>query len=369
DIAMALPAIFRAKRAVIVGDPNQLRHYSFVSRAQQFELQKKFELPKDKIFDYRNRSILDLYISKVTKQEQVSFLREHYRSTPSLIEFSNQKFYDGQLEIIKSTPKHTSHNQIELINVNGFRDKKGVNEIEALAVIGKLKSIIEQYKNSHRPPSIGIISPFNSQISYINKLLKDHFELDTLKKYNLLCGTPYTFQGSEREIVLLSFCVCDKSHPSAFIHANKPEVLNVAVTRAKSFQYVFKSMPDEFCNKESLLFDYFRFIKTFSHVGEQEPEKDEFQKEVVLELEKKNFDEIKCGYPVAGSLLDILIVHNNQNYFIDLIGYPGIYREAFSIERYKALGRTGIKCLPLHYSYWKKNKKASIERIESLIND
>jgi len=368
DVALALPAIYRAKRAVIVGDPNQLRHYSFVSKAQQFELQKKHGLPHDKIFDYRNRSILDLYIAKVTRQEQVSFLREHFRSTPSLIEFSNKKFYDGQLEVIKSTPKHTTHKQIELIDVvGGERNSKGINEVEAEALIAKLRELINTHNNSRTLPSIGIISPFSSQVNYINKLLRDNFELEVLKKYKLLCGTPYSFQGSEREIVLLSFCVCDQSHPSAFIHANKPEVLNVAITRAKSFQYVFKSVSDEFSNKESLLFDYFRFIKNFSHLGDEEPEKDEFQREVLLELEKKKFDEIKCGYPVAGSLLDILITHNNQNYFIDLIGYPGIYREAFSLERYKTLGRTGIKCLPLHYSYWKKNKKASIQRVVKLI--
>lgn len=363
DVALALPAIFRAKRTVIVGDPNQLRHYSFVSKAQQMGLQRKFNLASDKIFDYRNRSILDLYISKVERQEQVSFLREHFRSSPSLIEFSNQKFYEGRLEVIKSTPKHTNNRQIELIDVGGRRDAKGVNQIEAEAVIAKMLEIVARHEEKGAKPSIGIISPFNSQVSYINKLLKENFELHILKSFKVLCGTPYNFQGSEREIVLLSFGVCDKTHPSAFIHANKPEVLNVAITRSKSFQYVFRSVSEEFCRKESLLFDYFRFIKSFSHSSASEPEKDEFQKEVIWELEKMNFDEIKCGYPVAGNLLDILICHKNHNYFIDLIGYPGIYREAFSLERYQTLGRTGIKCLPLHYSYWNKNRESAVQRI------
>jgi superfamily I DNA and/or RNA helicase len=368
DIATALPAIYRAKRSIVVGDPNQLRHYSFVSRAQQFELQKKFGLPADKIFDYRNRSILDLYISKVLKQEQVSFLREHFRSTPSLIEFSNQKFYEGQLEVIRSTPKHTAHKQIEIINVEGERNSKGINEVEAREVIKTLKKLMRRYRNKSSMPSLGIISPFSSQVNFINKLLKEEFNLDELKKYDLLCGTPYTFQGSEREIVLLSFCVCDQSHPSAFIHANKPEVLNVAITRAKSFQYVFKSVSDKKLKEDSLLSDYFRFVETFSHSEKADSEKDRFQEEVLDEIKKLGCDELKCGYPVAGNLLDILIVNNGRNYFIDLIGYPGMFKEAFSLERYKTLGRTGIKTLPLHYSYWKKNRKEAVKRVAKLIN-
>ena len=92
DIASALPALYRAKRVVIAGDPNQLRHYSFVAKAQQFNLQEKYNLNKDKIFDYRNRSILDLFIAKVKHQKQISFLREHFRSSPSLIEFRNNNF-------------------------------------------------------------------------------------------------------------------------------------------------------------------------------------------------------------------------------------------------------------------------------------
>lgn len=368
DIATALPAIYRANRTVIVGDPNQLRHYSFVSRAQQRNLLKTHNLPNDKIFDYRNRSILDLYISKVPKQEQVSFLREHFRSTPSLIEFSNQKFYEGQLEVIKSTPKHTTHKQIEVIKINGERNSKGINEIEAQAVVQKLKELIENYSKSLSLPTIGIISPFSSQVNFINRLLREEFKLEELKKHDLLCGTPYTFQGSEREIVLLSFGVCDKSHPSAFIHVNKPEVLNVAITRAKSYQYVFQSASNNSLKEESLLYDYFNFIETFSHTNAIEEEKDIFQQQVLSELEKLNYDEIKCGYPVAGSLLDILISHKGKNYFIDLIGYPGIFKEAFSLERYKTLSRTGIKILPLHYSYWKKDKSEAVKRVKKLVD-
>ncbi len=368
DIASALPAIYRGKSIVISGDPNQLRHYSFVSHSQQSNLLKKYKLHVDKIFDYRNRSILDFYLMKVQSQDQVSFLREHFRSTPSLIEFSNQHFYEGQLQVLKTTSKHTESSQIELIEVNGERNSSGINEKEANAIIEKLDELISQYIENKIVPSIGIISLFSSQVNYINKLLREKYDLKIIKKFNIVCGTPYNFQGSEREITLLSFVVCDNTHHSAFIHANKPEVLNVAITRAKSFQYLFKSVSDQKINKESLLAQYFSFVKNFTLSKNEESVTDEFQQEVVDALKKKGINNIKCGFPVAGSLLDILIERYGKSYFIDLIGYPGDFKQAFSMERYKTLGRMGIKSFPLHYSYWKKDKIKILTRLVKFLN-
>ncbi len=356
DIASALPSIYRAKHVVISGDPNQLKHYSFVSRNQQSDLLRKYNLPTDKMFDYRDRSILDFFLFKMQNQDQVTFLKEHFRSTPSLIEFSNQHFYEGQLEVLKSLPKFTNKSQIEVVQVMGQRDKKGINVIEAKAVIEKMDQIILKYKKEKLVPDIGIISLFSAQANYLNALIKDKYDIKTIKKFNILCGSPYVFQGNEREIMFLSFGLDNNTHHSAFIHANKPEVLNVAITRAKSFQYVFKSIDDEKLNKESLIAEYFSFLKELTQHNDNKIEVDEFQQQVVEALQKKGFENIHCGYPLGGCLLDILVINSKGIcYFIDLIGYPGIFKESFTLERYKTLGRMGISIIPLHYSFWKDN--------------
>ncbi len=356
DIASALPSIYRAKQVVVSGDPNQLKHYSFVSGSQQSDLLRKYGLPADKIFDYRNRSILDFFLYKIPNQDQVTFLKEHFRSTPSLIQFSNDHFYDGQLEVLKSLPKYVASSQIELIHVNGERDKKGINAIEAEALIGKMNEIILKYKKEKSVPSIGIVSLFSAQANHLNKLIKDKYDIQTIKKFNILCGSPYVFQGNEREIMFLSFALDNNSHHSAFIHANKPEVLNVAITRAKSFQYVFKSVDDDKLNKESLIAGYFTFLKESTIQKDTFTELDEFQVQVVEALRKKGYEDIYCGYPLGGCLLDILVINKKgTSYFIDLIGYPGIYKESFTLERYKTLGRMGIRIIPLHYSFWKED--------------
>ncbi len=369
DIASVLPAIYRAKKVIVAGDPNQLTHYSFVSKHQQNSKREQYDLPSDKLFDYRNRSALDVFTSRLPQQEQVSFLREHFRSTPSLIEFSNKHFYEGQLEVMKSTPEYTVKNQVELIQVDGTRDKKGINDIEAEAVLAKLDEIIQEYQKGDSVPTLGIISPFRSQVTYINSLLKKKYSLHTIKKFDLLCGTPYNFQGSEREIILLSFSVCSESHHSAFQHASKPEVLNVAITRAKSYQYVFTSVTEKEMPKDSLLASYFSFIINYSHIKADTDDTDAFQNEVVEVLANNQIPNVRCGYPVAGNILDVLVVYGGKNYFIDLVGYPGQFMEAFSMERYKTLSRVGINCLPVHYSYWKNNRDLAIQWILEFIKD
>lgn len=98
DIASALPAIYRAKHVVISGDPNQLRHYSFVSHAQQSNLLKKYSLPVDKIFDYRNRSILDFYISKVQDQQQITFYVSIFAQRLLLLSLATSSFMKVSLK-------------------------------------------------------------------------------------------------------------------------------------------------------------------------------------------------------------------------------------------------------------------------------
>lgn len=300
-------------------------------------------------------------------QDQVTFLKEHFRSTPSLIEFSNQQFYDQQLEIMKSIPKFTGTSQIEYYHVEeGKRDEKGINAKEAATLIEKLDLLISDYLEKEEYPTIGIISPFSSQVTYLNSLIREKYQLDTIKKFNLLCGTPYHFQGSEREIILMSLGVCDETHHSAFLHINKPEVLNVAITRAKKYQYVFGSIFQKL-QKESLLTSYISFIKEFKYYDEEDIIKDAFQEEIIQALNEKSINEIYTGYVVAGNILDILIVHNEQNYFLDLIGFEGKYEKSLGLERYKILHRTGIKCLPIHYSYWKRNPTQVICKILKFI--
>ena len=94
DPALACVALMRAKRAVVVGDPQQLRHVCFLSHAREQAAFTQYELPaglQDR-FRYR-RSLFDIAADAVD-QHNLFFLSEHFRSHPQIIGFSNRHFYD-----------------------------------------------------------------------------------------------------------------------------------------------------------------------------------------------------------------------------------------------------------------------------------
>jgi superfamily I DNA and/or RNA helicase len=147
DIATCIPALQRARNTVIVGDPKQLRHVSFLSKSIQHSLQQKYELNNSEVFDYREKSILDVAFESIESQDSVSFLHEHFRSTPQIIGFSNRYFYNDSLKIMTSLPDHQISESVKYFPVNGSRNKKGINETEANEIINKVSEIVIDQKD------------------------------------------------------------------------------------------------------------------------------------------------------------------------------------------------------------------------------
>ncbi len=356
DIASSIPILQRAKRVVIVGDPQQLRHISFLSRSAQSTLLRKNKIDAsgdDPRFDYRNISILDLVNDRIIDQNQVCFLDEHFRSSPELIRFSNGHFYGDKLRIMTNAPQIKKSEPFQIIESNGER-VKGVNEKEAQDIIQYITKTIERQKHldNYAAQTIGVLSPFREQVDRLTDLLVEKIDLFAIEKHQIKCGTAYAFQGEERDIVLISWAIDDQSHHSAIIHLNKPEVFNVSITRAKSKQVLFKSFTkNKF--RDSYLVKYLSQIQSdLSKVDDTfQATRDEFLLDVKERISAMKWD-YWMNYKVAGVLLDILYRKEGRIYGINLIGYPGQFVDALGLEDYKILVRTGIKVFPLPYTYW-----------------
>jgi hypothetical protein len=367
DIASCLPIIQRAKRVVIVGDPKQLRHASFLSQSVQRSLQKKNNIESDNPYlclDYRNTSILDLVDEQIKNQEQVCFLDEHYRSKPDIIDFSNKHFYSNSLRIMTSIPfKDKIQNQV-IVEAGGMRDKNGVNAKEAALIIDEIETQIKSQAKIDQAlcQTIGILSPFRDQVEYLGNLLGKQIALPDIQKHDIRCGTAYSFQGEERDVMFISLAIDENSHHSAILHLNKDDVFNVSITRARSKQLIFKSFSNEF-NSGRYLGKFLSSIRNFeSSEVEKSLIKDELLEEVKARLQSYSF-ECWSAFSVAGIEIDLLFKSNNQYFGIDLIGYPGEFEDALSIEDHKILGRAGVSVFPLPYSYWKFDEDRSFNEL------
>ncbi|GLR20173.1 AAA domain-containing protein [Portibacter lacus] len=369
DIASCLPLIYRAKKIVIIGDPKQLRHISFLSNARQEILNQQYELNGMK---YRNYSILDLVSDLIPSQTQITFLNEHFRSFPDIISFSNSKFYNNSLHLMTATPITNILKHLYIHHVSGVRNTKGENLAEANAIIKKMLSVVEKEVDLDADLSskIGIISPFRAQVSLLKSLIRETFSLEQIKKHDLLIGTPYHFQGEERDIMLISFTLDASSHSGAFNYLNKADVFNVSITRARSLQIIYTSLQHAEVNEQSLLHEYLLHIekiRTPKKLQSGADDHDEFTQEIIQHITNWGVDRIYTTYAISGVIIDLVIVQNGKTLCIDLIGYPGEYQEMFSQNQLNMLDRMGHKVFFLPYSEWKLNYEQTLESLHKFI--
>lgn len=245
DIASALPLLFRAKRAVIIGDPMQLRHISAVTGSKDSDLQYKYGLVANRsAWMYSVSSLYDLGV-EVAEASQVINLRDHHRSHGDIIEFSNTAFYAGKLRVAtRYTALRRPRNDqpgVVWLDVRGetIRPQGGgaQNPAEALAIVSALEDLL--VRRAYRG-SVGVVTPFRAQAQLIQTHVAQHPQLSQLgDKAELLVDTVHRFQGDERDVMFFSPVVSDGITPGAlsFLRSNG-NLFNVAITRARGLLHV-----------------------------------------------------------------------------------------------------------------------------------
>lgn len=241
DIASALPLLYRAKRAVIIGDPKQLRHISGLPPRQDSQLLSKHGLADGYgAWAYSVNSLWDLS-SGLCRSDDIVYLRDHHRSHADIIEFSNHLFYDDILRVA------TDYRHLKLVDDGGptvrWLDVSGkvirpltgsaLNENEAQAVVGELERLVLRQGYSG---SVGVVSPFRAQALRIRDLVFQNDLLsEKLSRMDFLAYTVDGFQGDERDVVIFSPVISSgiTDGAVAFLRS-RPNLFNVAITRARS---------------------------------------------------------------------------------------------------------------------------------------
>jgi len=244
DIASAIPLLYRAKRAVIIGDPKQLRHITKINPVQDGLLLDRHGLLKSRVnWSYATNSLYDLARSLVGP-DHIVMLRDHFRSHPAIIGFSNAAFYDGRLRMATRLdglrrPQRNGRPEPALSwrQVAGrvARPSEGgaVNQTEAKAVVAELRRLVTTLDYDG---SIGVVTPFRAQANQIRRLVRsDQGLADRLHRLDLVVDTAYGFQGDERDVMVFSPVVSDGTPPGALWYLNnEPNLFNVAITRARA---------------------------------------------------------------------------------------------------------------------------------------
>ena len=368
DIAGCFPILFRAKRAVIVGDDKQLPHLSFLEKAKEQSFLAQYGIP-DKyqlMWRFRTNSMFDLadYYSLNSVM-----LDEHFRSLPPVIDFSNKEFYGGRIRIMKKDVG--DEKVLETVVVpDGKVDSdatRNLPEIEAL--VKRLYDIVveDERKNPDNPVSIGVISPFRAQVEQlkisISKVLSDHM----MRKHQIEVGTAHTFQGDERDIILMSWAFAPNSFPQSLTFLQKPNLFNVAITRARNKVINFVSR-DPKDIQEGLFRDYMSYIEEYNNhktaVENSEIDeniyKNKLEREIADQLRELGHD-VKAGVDIAGLSADLLV---DDKFIIEVDGVEDkIPLRMSNMKKQSILERCGFKVNRITYREWQYSNKACLDRV------
>ncbi|OGO51332.1 MAG: hypothetical protein A2148_10525, partial [Chloroflexi bacterium RBG_16_68_14] len=244
DLGAALPTLYRSKRAVIVGDPHQLRHVCFLSSAAETAAFIRHSIPAayQATHRYSRRSLFDVAENAV-RQHANFMLDEHFRSEPHIISFSNRHFYDETLRIMTERPHSADKQAIEVHYVGGHRDAiQARNDVEVNQAMTVVREIVETANRGGPVLSVGVLSPYRDQANALNRAIIQTFTLAEIARHDMVPGTAHSLQGDERDVVILS-TVIDPN----FVHASlrflqDPNLFNVAITRAKRRLIVLTSV-------------------------------------------------------------------------------------------------------------------------------
>lgn len=362
DIASALPAFQRCKRAVVTGDVRQLRHISFLSRVREVQLLQRAGLHAEEreAWSYRDNSVLDLVGQQLASQDAVVFLDEHFRSRPALIRFSNELFYDRRLRVMKERPGTQGCDSLHLQRLDGQRGRSGANEVEVERVLALLQTHLAEYHDSPLKPSVGVLSPFRDQVELIRKRIGESLPLEPLREFRLLVDTPYGFQGEERDLMILSFAI-DRDSSQAATYLNRADLFNVAITRARERQVLLFSGDERQLPATHLLRRYLESLDV--PVSDWQPGATDAARLQLCEALQARGVSTWNHYPLAGLVLDIFCRRGDKCLAVDLIGFPGQGEGFLELERYLVLARAGLETLPLSYGLWREAPEQVLEAL------
>lgn len=245
-IPSAIPLLFRAKRAGIIGDPRQLRFVSRMTSDREALLQKELHMTSlsDLRFTFADNSLYDLAASSGMATSLL--LDSTFRSSGDIAEYSNRLFYGGRLHTntdeqrLRRPPG--SAGAVEWRSVQGeIRRGAGQRscwcqqEVEQTVALVKELLITAGFEGS-----IGIVTPFREQAQRVEDRLEisgiDH---EVLRRAKVQVDTVHGFQGDERDVMIFSLCAGNETPPGSlhFLRENA-NLFNVAVSRARAKLYI-----------------------------------------------------------------------------------------------------------------------------------
>ncbi|WP_330182174.1 AAA domain-containing protein [Nocardia sp. NBC_01503] len=240
---LAVGGLWRAKRAVIVGDPQQLEPIVTLPISAQHALLRQYRLGEQWTPDYTSaQRVADRLARHGTSLPEPDGdadvwvgapLRVHRRCDRPMFEISNRIAYGGDLMV------YGTMHEGEFTGANTWFDiSSEVAEDKWVPAEGdQLRHLLILLTNGVgiAPEHIRVISPFRDVVRGSKSVAAEAIHADFARSN---VGTVHTVQGQEADVVILVLGTGPRQVGARRWAAEKPNLLNVAVSRAKRRIYV-----------------------------------------------------------------------------------------------------------------------------------
>jgi hypothetical protein len=248
----ALGALWRTCKAIIVGDPLQVEPVVTVPKELSKKFAEEFEIEASYRVQELSVQILADNINLYGGYREYSYgkmwlgcpLIIHRRCLDPMFSISNEIAYNNRMFKKSAGPEA---NVLLLLKKSLWIDIKGKENGDKdhfVPIQGDktIEMVLSAFEMQNGFPNLYIISPFKTVANNIKSLLKkslykhypDYNQDDIDDWVDKSCGTVHTFQGKEaNEVIIILGCDEKSGEGAAQWAGKKPNILNVAVTRAK----------------------------------------------------------------------------------------------------------------------------------------
>ena len=376
----SLILLYMAKKVIIVGDDKQVSPSDVGVNIDKINMfRKKYikgKVANDDLYGIRS----SLYSIVSTTFQPIS-LREHFRSVPEIIGYSNKTSYDNQILPLRDSNSSILKPAIIDYKVNGKRDEKSkINRVEAETIVSLIEACLamKEYKNS----TFGVISLLgDEQAELIQDLIVKRIPATEIENHKILCGNSASFQGDERDIMFISLVDSSEENKSLRLVGEGVEGAirkryNVAISRAKDQLWIVHSIDKNSLKEGDLrkeLFDYIDSLKenSFDKTAIENITASDFENEVARHLLEKNYT-VKQKWRVGSYDIDMVTIYDDKKIAIECDGKTLNHTEEeviANLEEQEILERCGWEFIRVRASEYFRDPEKAIKDLIIQLDD
>ena len=361
DQISAAGPLLRARRAVVVGDPHQLRHVPPVPDAAVNAVAVRHGLaPYVGQLDIPSASVLDV-AAGITR---VSWLDETFRAVPRLIEFSARRFYDNRLASATRTPRDELSGALEVVHVGSDAPGDSPARREVAAALEQVEQLAARGRSD-----IGLTTPFPELADALRTAVMERYELDDVARLGLQVSTAQTFPGDGADSVVLVLGLTPDDPVTRWWFVEDDNLFNVMITRGKRRLVVVTSLPVP-ASASATAVGLVEGFLAYAHSPPTRPvptaEPSPWTASLADELRGLGI-EARPNYPVGHWSLDVVAGSEGNVVAVETGVHPD--GPAAHMERYRALRRTGWRVTDCYPSRWRNDASGCAAEIARTLKE